>query len=300
MPDTADPIQQHLGDFDDRDPGACAEVFEDAAGVLNENPTRYGATVHLPDHGRLIMTGDLHDNALNFARIIKYSALDRQSDTHLILHEVIHGPNLVNGRDLSIRMLARVARLVTRYPGRVHVLQSNHELAQLLGDSVSKSGTDLTEAFELGAEMIYGGQAGEVLEAARSYLRSLLLAVKAPNGLFAAHSLPWPRRLDTFDPDVIKRVPSEDDLSSGGSAHLLVWGRRHDDALADRLAACWDARVFLLGHQKAEMGWYREGRRILVLASDHAHGVCLPIDLAEPADVDLYEQQIMPLNAISV
>lgn len=300
MPDSSDPVQLHLGAFDDRDPVACQEALLQAAELLQSNPSLRGSLLQLPDQGKLVMTGDLHDNALNFARIIKFASLDRDPETHLILHEVIHGPNLVNGRDLSIRMLTRVARLICVYPHRVHVLQSNHELAQYLGDSVSKSGTDLTEAFELGAEMMFADRADVVLDAAKTYIRSLYLAVKAPNGLMAAHSLPWPRRKDVFDPQVLVRVPAEEDLSSGGSAHLLVWGRRHDDELADYLAKQWDTKVFLLGHQKAEMGWYREGKRILVLASDHGHGVCLPIDLSQPADADEYEQQILPLNAIAV
>lgn len=273
-------------------------AFEGAARVLLEDPARHGSCVHLPESGRVLLTGDLHDHGLNLARVLHFARLDESERAHLVLHEVIHGPNLVNGRDLSIRMLAQCARLVTRYPGRVHVLQSNHELAQMLGDGVTKSGTDMNQAFIDGAVMVYGDRADAVLEAANGYIRSLLLAVKAPNGLLTAHSLPWPKRVGEFDPGVLHRAVTDDDLRSGGSGHQMVWGRRHDDALADHLAAAWGVTTFVLGHQKAEMGHFREGRRILVIASDHNHGVCLPVELSEPADADRYEGMLHPLNAI--
>ncbi|WP_428388336.1 hypothetical protein [Mucisphaera sp.] len=302
MPETPqDPSQilaHHLGDFDARDADAVIAAFQEAAEALLSNPARRGSCVTLPRQGRLVMTGDLHDHGLNLARILRYASLDERAEDHLILHEVIHSPNLVNQRDLSIRMLAQVARLVVRYPGRVHVLQSNHELAQYLGDGVTKSGVNLTEAFELGAEMIYPGRAEAVLDAAKVYIRSLLLAVKAPNGLLAAHSLPAPRKLKDFDPTILDRLPEEDELSSGGHAHLMVWGRRHDDALADALAEAWGVTTFLLGHQKAEMGYFTEGKRILVLASDHTHGYCLPVDLEQPASLDTYTMNLHPLNAV--
>ncbi|MEQ9460499.1 MAG: hypothetical protein RIG82_06080 [Phycisphaeraceae bacterium] len=298
MPTPAEVLDHHLGGFDTRDPDAVIEACEQARDRLLANPSRHGSLVQLPDRGRLIVTGDLHDNTLNLARVLHFADLDQHEDRHLVLHEVIHGPNLVNGRDLSIRMLAQCARLVTRYPDRVHVLQSNHELAQMLGDAVTKSGTDMNQAFIDGAHMVYPSAGDAVLEAANGYIRAMLLAVRAPNGLLAAHSLPWPKRLGEFDPGVLHRAVTDDDLRSGGSAHQLVWGRRHDDTLADHLGAAWEVTSFLLGHQKAEMGWFREGKKILVIASDHNHGVCLPVDLSEPADVGQYADQLHPLNSV--
>ncbi len=95
-----------------------------------------------------------------------------------MLQEVIHGEARVNGMDLSVRMLARCAHLAARYPGRVHVLQSNHELAQLTGEAIVKDGQSVVEAFDQGIDFLYGGDADDVRDAMCIYLKALLLAVR--------------------------------------------------------------------------------------------------------------------------
>ena len=37
----------------------------------------------------------LHDNTLNFQRVLKLAELGRRNDTYLVLHEVIHGPGIL-------------------------------------------------------------------------------------------------------------------------------------------------------------------------------------------------------------
>jgi hypothetical protein len=104
--------------------------------------------------------------------------------------------------------------------------------------------------------------------------------------------------MPAFDPTLLDREPTEEDLAAGGSAHDMVWGRDHTQAVADPLAAAWGARVFVMGHQPAEMGYEPEAETMLVIASDHDHGVALPIDLSdEPTRDDLIEQ-IIPLAAV--
>ncbi|NJL31137.1 MAG: hypothetical protein HC898_05635 [Phycisphaerales bacterium] len=93
-------------DLDLRDPAVVVDLFQKAAQLNLECPLRRGSTVYLPDQGTLWMPGDLHDNSLNFSRILKLARLHRKPDTHLILHELVHGPRLVNGCDLSIRLAA--------------------------------------------------------------------------------------------------------------------------------------------------------------------------------------------------
>jgi hypothetical protein len=274
------------------------DLFDRAAQANLDSPWRQGGTVHLPEQGRLIMTGDLHDHGLNFQRILKYADLHRRPDTHLVLHEIVHGPHRINGRDLSIRTLARVADLKLQFPDRVHILQANHELAQMHGEEISKAGVSVVKAFNDGVDFLYAEDADAVRAAMGRYIQSLLLAVRCPYGILCTHSLPSPRKLEEFDPGVIDRVPTEADLAINGSAYNLVWGRRHTQALADELSEAWGVEQFVMGHQPAEMGHEVEGDSMIVLNSDHDHGVLLPMDLTRPYRLYDLVGQIVPLAAV--
>lgn len=277
-----------------------AYLFNRAATANLESPFRQGAVDKLPRRGRLLMTGDLHDHTLNFHRILKLAGLGERADHHLILHELIHGPHLINGRDLSIRTLARAAQLKLQFPNQVHLLQANHELSQLGGAGISKNGVGVCEAFNAGIDYIYGEQAPLVRAAAERFIRSLLLAVHCDNGVFCSHSLPSSRKMPTFDPSVLERVPTEADLRSGGSGYEMVWGRFHPQELADKLGALWGAKVFLMGHQPADAGYEIQGTTMLVLASNHDHGVALPIDLKKPWDINQLVERLIPLSSVMV
>lgn len=246
------------------------------------------------------MTGDLHDHGLNLQRLLKLASLSSGPDRHLILHEIIHGPYQVNRRDMSVRTLARVAALKIHYPEQVHLLQANHELAQLDGGGVSKNGVSVVEAFDRSVDFIYGDQAEDVRDVMGEFIRSLLLAVKCPNGVFCSHSLPAPRQLEGFDPAVIYRVPTDADLKIGGSGYKMVWGRNHNQELADHLAKIWGVRLFVMGHQPCEMGYEIEGDSMLILASDHEHGMALPIDLTRQYDLKELVEEIVPLASVVI
>lgn len=277
----------------------ASEIFCQAAAANLNCSLRRGAVDYLPRTGKLYITGDIHDNGLNLQRAITYAGLAQNPNHHLILHEVIHGPNRVNGRDLSVRTLAKVAALKVRYPGQVHVLQSNHELAQIRGEDILKQGTSVVAAFNEGVDFIYGDEASEVRAAIDQYVRSMLLAVRCENGLMISHSLPSPTRMTGFDPKVLDRVPTAEDLSPRGSGYLMVWGRSHTQAQAVELSRTWGVKMFVMGHQPAEMGYEIEGPSLLVLASDHDHGVLLPVDLSqEYENVDQLVEQIIPLNMV--
>ena len=281
-----------------RDPAVVTDLFNRAADLNRSSPEHRGSVVELPDAGRLLMTGDLHDNGLNFQRILKLAKLDKSPSNRLILHEIVHGPSRVNGLDLSVRMLAQVAALKCEYPEQVLIMQSNHELAQLGGEGIVKDGESVVEAFDGGVEFLYGNGADEVTEAMNRYIRSLRLAVRCANGVFCSHSLPSPRKIEVFDKSVIDREPTDEDLALGGHAYLMVWGRHHNQKIADELAEAWNTKVFVMGHQPADMGYEIEDETMLILASDHGHGVALPIDLAKSYDRDDLVEQIVPLASV--
>ncbi|MEO1237833.1 MAG: hypothetical protein AAFX76_13685, partial [Planctomycetota bacterium] len=156
-----------------RDAAAVADLFRVAADAHRDCPLRRGSTVHLPDQGHLLATGDLHDHALNFQRILNLADLeandrvqdDKAAARFLVLHEVIHGPDRINGHDLSVRILARCAHLKTRHPDHLHVLLSNHELAQRRGEGITKDGVSVVQAFDDGIDFLYGDDADDVREA---------------------------------------------------------------------------------------------------------------------------------------
>ena len=281
-----------------RDADEVAEVFRQSEQANLETPGRAGSVVDLPDSGRLLMTGDLHDNAQNYQRLLKLAQLDASPDNRLILHEVIHGPDLVNGLDLSVRMLARVAALKVRYPEQVYILQSNHELAQFRSEGILKEGRDTVESFDEGIDFLYADKADDVREAMNGYIRSLLLAVRCANGLFASHSLPSNSRMKRFDPTVIDREPTAEDLSEKGDVYHMVWGRNQRQSTADTLAEAWGCKQFLMGHQPADMGYEPVEDTMLVLASDHSHGVALPLDLSRTYDQEQLIGEIVPLASV--
>lgn len=280
-------------------------LFHGAAEAHRDCSLRRGATVHLPDAGHLTATGDLHDHGLNFQRILKLAdlrtakaAADRR---HLILHEVIHGEDRVNGADLSVRMLARCADLKLRFPDQFHVLQSNHELAQMRNEGITKDGVSVCEIFNDGIDFIFGGEADEVREAVNDYIRSLPLAVKCANGVMVSHSLPAPRRIEEFDKGVLDRELTDEDLGPHGSAYDMVWGRHHNQKITEELAEAWGVTAFVVGHQPAEMGYEPVADNTLIIASDHGHGVALSIDLSRSYTRDeLIDEAMRELAGVMV
>ena len=285
---------------------AVAELFERAAEVNLSHPGRRGAMA-LPragmdlqggPEGRITLSGDLHDHTLNLHRLVKLTALHRKPHNHLVVQEVAHGEQLVNGHDVSVRTLARVASLIVAYPGRVHHLLSNHELAHLTGEGILKDGVNTVARFDRGVEQLFGEEAPIVQGALKGYIRSLPLAVKTHQGFIACHSLPSPHALADFDPSVLERVPTEADLARGGSAHRMVWGRNATEASAKTLAQAWGAAGFVIGHEKAEMGWDQPCPGVIVLASDHDHGMALRLDLGRRYRFEQLPDLIEPLAAV--
>ncbi len=286
--------------IDLQDPQVVIDLFQQATEANLKTNDRNGAMVELPDHGRLIMTGDLHDHGLNLQRILKLAALHQRTDHYLILHEVLHGPGKINGRDVSIRTLARIAATKINYPHQLLLLFGNHELAQLGGEGILKEGINVVESFDQGIEYLYDDHADSVRTAMKDFLKSMLLAVRCRNGVFCAHSLPAPRHIEKFDKTVIFRRLEEKDLTSPGSAYLMVWGRYHNQTIASELADTWNVKTFILGHQPAMMGYEVEADSILILASDHNHGVAVPVELNRTYSRDELVELIVPLASIAL
>jgi len=286
-------------DLDLDDPGAVADLLHSIAELNRDDPLRNGSTIHLPDAGQLLVTGDLHDNGPALQRVVKRAGLDRSPDRRLVLHELIHGPNRLNGMDLSIRTLARACAVKAEHPDQVFFLLSNHELAQRRQEHVFKDGGSDVDAFNRGLEHLYGEDGAQLVhEAFDDYVDSLALAVRCANGVMVAHSLPAPKKIEVFDKGVIDRELAQDDYAADGSATMMVWGRHQNAKLATELAEHWGVGVFVLGHQPPEMGWEELAHNILIITSEHGHGVCIPMDLAKTYTRDELAEIVLPINAI--
>jgi hypothetical protein len=296
--------------LDLRDPAAVADILHRGAAANLTSPVRRGCIelVTLAPTDRLILTGDLHDNPLHLARLIRAAGMDghpsgsvhppseiRHPISHLTLHELIHGDRLTNGMDFSFRVLARAAALKAAFPLHVHTLLANHELSQIVGAGIVKDGVRVVEAFNDAVDYTFadGGAAPSVHAAIAAFIRSMPLAVRftmptapALGDVLCAHSLPPPELMDRFDPAILEReqieLTDDDLIPRRGSAHLMVWGRGHTPEQLTSLAQRWNVALFVLGHEKAESGLFTLDPNTLILNSDHDRGVYLdaPADTA--------------------
>jgi hypothetical protein len=282
-----------------QDAAGVAGLLDAAAAAMLAEPRRRGASVHLPREGRLLLTGDLHDNPVHLRLVRQLARLERSPSNHLVLHELIHGDRLVNGVDLSYRMLCRAAQLVLAHPGQVHVVLANHELAQAFRQPVSKGAGDNNELFDAGLDWAFGDDAALVEEAVVRFVRAMPLAVRCANGLMLSHSLPSPHELEGFDRGILDRPLDEADYAHGsGSAWRMVWGRNWTrDQLAE-LGAAWGVRTFALGHAFVEHGAEAPFGNLLLLNTDHDRGRVVAADLsADAADADTMVMESIPLSA---
>ncbi|MCH8147503.1 MAG: hypothetical protein IH987_05840 [Planctomycetes bacterium] len=277
-----------------------AETYIEAAAHNRADPWRKGAMLEFPDYGQLVMTGDLHGHRRNFERLQKFCDLENAAPRHVILHEIIHEDVVaLTDVDMSHEVLACAARWKCEFPEQVHFLQSNHELAQINGHEITKNGRSVTIGFEEGVAESYGRDADRVMEAIDVFLRSYPLAGRTSNRVLLSHSLPASRDVPSFDATVLRREPTKEDMVDGGSAHMLVWGRYQTLSALNALAELLDVDFFICGHQPQEDGYEIIHDRMVILASDHNHGVFLPLDLNKAVTLDGLTKSIRPFAAIA-
>lgn len=263
------------------DADVAVRVLREAAELIREDPIRKGSLLEFGAAGQLVMTGDMHGNLRNFDKLQRYCNLERSPARYVILHELIHMElERREDRDTSIDLLVRAAQWKCDFPDNVFFLQSNHELAQLRKQEITKGGRSVIHDFEDGVATRYGVRTPQVLEAVDEYIAALPLAAKTRNGVFMAHSLPDPLTLRDYDVSVFAREPEDHEYIPGGPAYSLVWGRFHTSDEIERFAQRLGVEVFVIGHTPQEDGFTRTGKLVIV-SSDHNHGVFLPFDLGK-------------------
>lgn len=256
--------------------------------------------VCLPAAGNLILTGDLHGHRRNFERIVAFADLANNPDRHIVLQEIIHGgPEDEYGGCLSYRLLFDIIRYKLSFPDHVHIIMGNHDTAFINNSEVMKDGKEMNRAMREAIDREFQQDADEVKLAIRQNLFSQPLAVRAENGIWASHSLPSDQMINKFDPKIFHKQLKVNDVVRPGSAYLLTWGRRHSQALLNKLAGQFDIDVFVLGHQPQDKGWKQAGENLVIIASNHNHGCLIPVDLAKSYTAEQLVELIVPMASLS-
>ena len=265
----------------------------------NADKYRRGNLVRLPAEGSLVVTGDLHGHRRNFERIVAYADLENNPGRHLIFQEIIHGgPEDSLGGCLSYKLLYDVFRFKLNFPDRVHVIMGNHDTAFINNSEVMKDGREMNRAMRQAMEREFGPDIADVELATKQLLFSQPLAVRCDNRIWMSHSLPADRFVDKFDSGIFDRELKINDVVRPGSAYLLTWGRKHSQAMLDKMAGALDTDMFVLGHQPQDQGWCQAGKNLIILASNHNHGRLLSINLAKSYTIEQLIESIVPLASI--
>ncbi|MHC5040241.1 MAG: metallophosphoesterase [Planctomycetota bacterium] len=258
-------------------------MMKKAARLNLDDPLRKGAVIHLPPRGEVLFTGDLHGAKENMSRIIEIAELETYLDRHLVIQEVVH--NIQFGlidRDISFRVLERVAQLKIEFPDRVHVILGNHELSELTGKKILKENHMLNKMFAEGIKSTYGESAREVKLAYNTFFKSLPLAVRTSNGIFFSHSTPPRKQIQGFDPRVFLIEGEVTEKRMNHHIERLVWGRDFSQESADTFAKMVNAEILIVGHEACAKGFKVPNTRHIILDSKDESGCYVLLPLAVP------------------
>jgi hypothetical protein len=249
------------------DPDRLLRTLEQARQAFRTTPGREGHLVWLHNAADVLVAGDMHGNLENFRRVLNLADLPNHPDRHLVLQEIVHGPfRYPDGSDKSHQLIDLLGALKCQYPGQVHMLLGNHELAQWTNQWIAKAEADLNELFRAGVEYAYGARAGEVYGAYLELFAVFSLGARTANRVFLSHSVPSATRLETFDAARLRNEETaEEDLQPGGFVYSLVWGRDTSAATAAAFLQHVDADWLITGHIPCERGFDVPNERQLIV-----------------------------------
>jgi hypothetical protein len=256
-----------------------ADIFRQAAQLNREDPQRKGNLVEIDSGRPVIVSGDIHGHRPNLVKIIDHANLPAHPEVVLVLQEIVHGrPDAGSGRDRSVELLMRCARLKISHPRNVLFLMGNHDIAQLTGNEITKDGQGVCKAFVEGVNHAFGADAPEVLPAIDEFLNSLPLAIRCASAMLA-HSLPSPARMKAFSMDILSKTGyGPEDFKRGGAVYEWTWGRGQTPEQLDSLAADLGVGFFVLGHRHCSEGYELIPNRGISLASDNENGQVMEFD----------------------
>lgn len=240
------------------DPVKLISTIKLATHHLREQKGRTGKFIELQDVNDVLVAGDLHGHLSNFKAILQHAKLNENPRRHVVLQELVHGPFRYpdNGGELSHRLVDVICAYICQYPGRVHYLLGNHELAQWTKREIAKNHESLNNLFVLGVATSYPDHVEELLTAYDELFAVLPVAIRLPNRIFLSHSLPGAVRLKSWRLDDLKKqVFSDEDYKLGGSIHAVVWGRDTDESTVREYLKLVDADLLISGHIPSEFGY---------------------------------------------
>ena len=280
-------------------PNAFAETFKTAAELNRQEPCRRGNLVTLdPSVTEVLLAGDIHGHRSNLAKIIEFAALPTNPSRVLVLQEIIHGPLDANGRDRSVELLAKAARLKVANPRQVFFLLGNHDLAQVTGNEITKEGRGVCKAFTAGVEFSFGPAAAEIGPALLEFLTSMPLAIRCPNSVLLSHSLPSATRMEKVDLTFARRDYAPEAMSRGGMAYEWTWGRQQTPEQLQEIARRMGVTFFVLGHRHSGNGWEKITDTAICVSSDNEHGHLLQMDVRQPATFEGIVSRLRPIVAL--
>lgn len=280
------------------DPARLLKTLERARACFQATPGRRGRFVDLVGGTDLLIVGDLHGNVEHFKTLLQRADLARHPGRHLVVQEVVHGPNRYpTGGDRSHQLLDLSAALKCQFPDRVHLLPGNHELAQFTGQLIAKGNDDLAELFRAGVQAAYAPLDEEVLAAYEALFSSLPFALRTPNRVFLSHSLPSKQQLARFS---FAQLQLEDESEEAWenvreTLHVLVWGRDTRESTVAAFLEQVDADQLITGHIPCAQGFaVPNSRQIILDCQGIPGGYCLfPLD--RPVTQDDLKQGIQLL-----
>ena len=276
-----------------------AEIFRQAGALNREDPRRRGNVVTLGAKCEVQVAGDIHGNRAGLAKIIGAARMDSRPNRRLILQEIIHGPiDPRSGRDRSVELLLRAARLKIARPQQVLFLLGNHDVAQITGSEITKDGHGVCKEFVAGVSYAYREDAEEVMNGICEFLVSPPLAILCPNGVFMSHSLPAGNRTPPAGTEILYRPCDDADFRRGGAVYEWTWGRGHTAEQLDGLAAELGVEFFILGHRHVPLGWERIAERGVSISSDQQHGVIIDFHGDRELVADRLEEYVKPIAAL--
>ena len=260
---------------------ALVDAAAAATAANRATPGRRGSVAYL-DADRtdaVVVAGDLHGQRGHFNKIVKAAGLAKHPRRHLVLQEVVHGgPAYPNGGCISHALLEAVIALKAEFPERFHFLLCNHELAQATNQAIVKSGVSQNLLYSQGLEHAYGLAAGTIAAAQREFILSCPLAVRLPNGVLLAHTLPEPAAFKAHGVAAYLRDLRADDFATGAAAHAAVWGRNYAPTHVAAFLEALGATLLVSGHEPTPEGFRLAGPRQLILdaSRDHCQVAVLP------------------------
>ncbi|HVT79714.1 MAG TPA: metallophosphoesterase [Phycisphaerae bacterium] len=279
---------------------SVSHLLNAGARLNQQEPLRNGNIISLPGVGDLVVAGDLHNHHRNFERVQTVANLEKNPQRHVILQEIVHGGVLgADGGDHSLEMLLDAIAWADKFPGQVHFLLANHDLAQVQGQPVMKDGYDLTDRFTRYFKMRAGGDWAGAQAAFRNFFMTMPLGAVTFSGIMLTHSLPGPRDMPTFDPAILRRALTDADYARNGSVYQMIWGRGQTPEVLATLAKAWWSELFICGHQAQDTGFGTLAGKMLILDSSHNHGVYLKIDLARPYTLEDLTAAVKPLASVA-